>query len=353
LEISLLENDKRAVREAVEEISHHARCVRIAVAFAKGSGLTAVPSIRAVSERGGKVQLLAGVDFQLTDLDALEPFEKPPSAARIYLNPDQTGRTIFHPKVYFAESDSGTSAIVGSSNLSAGGMSANVEAGVLIRGNGQEPVLGAIRTFHERLWNSGFSFKVTDRFKKHYQQLQHRRLQSELALRAEADFAKAQRSLRTAVAEALTRYESEERQCWLLITSPANYIRNIEGAIWGDERRRRIAQVKPGHIIFFYITSPMMSIGAMGIVTRETYEDHTIHWHDGRIYPYRFGFALLLRPDSPVPFRPLIPQLDLFDRQRDPNWGQRLQASMRQLSMHDCEILRTSLASATSSSGAA
>lgn len=349
LDITLLDNDHRTVGEAVEEVCSKAHRVRIAVAFAKGSGLAAAPAVQAVAARGGRVELLAGVDFQLTDLDALRPFEQPPSAARVYLNPDQTGRTVFHPKLYLAESDSETAAIVGSSNLTAGGLKANVEANVLIRGEGREHVLAAIRGFHDRLWTSGFSFSVTHRFREHYQRLQFKRLHAELALRGEADFAKAQRDLRTAVVEALTTYESDRRRCWLLITSPENFIRNIEAGIWGDEQRPRIAQVRPGDIIYFYITRPMMALGAMGMVTRETYEDHTLHWLDGRVYPYRFGFALLLRPKTPIPFRPLIPELDLFDRRQDPNWGQRLQASMRPLTMHDCEALRGALISATPS----
>jgi HKD family nuclease len=347
LDVSLFDNDHQTVAEAVEEICSRAHRVRIAVAFAKGSGLAAAPAVQAVADRGGRVELLAGLDFQLTDLDALRPFERPPSAARVYLNPDQAGRTVFHPKLYLAESNSETAAIVGSSNFTAGGLQDNVEANVLIRGTGRERVLESIRGFHNRLWTSGFSFSVTDRFRGHYELLQNRRLRAELALRAEADFAKAQRDLRAAVVEAVTTYESERRRCWLLITSPENFIWNIEGGIWGDEQRPRIAQVRPGDLIYFYITRRVMALGAMGMVTREAYEDHTPYWPDGRIYPYRFGFALLLKPKTPIPFRSLVPQLDLFRRRADPNWGQRLQTSMRALSMHDCEILRAALLSAT------
>jgi hypothetical protein len=248
--------------------------------------------------------------------------------------------------VYIADSPTGTAAIVGSSNLTAGGLQSNVEANLLIRGDRDEPVLGLIRGFHGRLWDSGFSFPLTSRFREHYRHLQSRRLKAELSLRAEADFAEAQRELRAAVVEAVTTRWGEKRNCWLLITSPENYIRNIEGRIWGDERRKRIAQVRPGDLVYFYITSPVMSIGAMGIVTRETYEDHALHWRDGRVYPYRFGFAIMMRPEAPIPIRPLLSELDLFGRRDDSTWGRRLQASMRSLTAHDCEVLRTALMSA-------
>jgi hypothetical protein len=97
----------------------------------------------------------------------------------------------------------------------------------------------------------------------------------------------------------------------------------------------------------------MMVLGAMGMVTREPYEDHTPHWLDGRIYPFRFGFVLLLKPEKQVPFRPLVSELDLFGRRADPNWGQRLQTSMRFLTPHDCEILRTALVNASHSAAVA
>lgn len=106
--------------------------------------------------------------------------------------------------------------------------------------------------------------------------------------------------------------------------------------------------MRPGDFIYFYITRPLMQLGAMGIVTQELYEDHTVHWRDGRIYPYRFGFTLMIRPPSPIPFRPVVSSLDLFDRRMDSNWGQRLQASMRRLSAHDCEVLRQALTQAES-----
>ncbi len=344
MDLVLLDNSERAVKDALRDACAGASSARVAVAFAKGSGLAALPELEGIAARGGRVEVLAGVDYQLTDLSALERFERPPSEARIYLDPDPGGRAIFHPKVYLAESADSATAIVGSSNLTAGGLSTNVEANILVRDVPDAPIIRAVRAFHSRLWNSGFAFRVTDRFRRHYERLQRRRLEVELRLRGEADFVRALRELRTAVVEAIASYRVPgERRCWLLITSPANYIRNIQGRIWGDEVKGRIAQVRPGDLIYFYITRPLMQLGAMGMVTTEAYEEHTLHWQDGRVYPYRFGFTLLLQPPSPIPFRPLVPKLDLFGRQENSNWGQALQASMRPLTPHDCEVLRAAL----------
>src|SRR2546422_10835757 len=108
MDVTLLDNNGRTVREALETACIEATCVRIAVAFVKGGGLAAAPSLEGVATRGGEVQLLAGVDFQLTDLDAVGRFEKPPSAARVYLRPDSGERGVFHPKLYLVASTTTT-----------------------------------------------------------------------------------------------------------------------------------------------------------------------------------------------------------------------------------------------------
>jgi len=175
-----------------------------------------------------------------------------------------------------------------------------------VRGALDDPLIGSIRTFHQRLWHSGMSVRVTNRFKLSYQRLQQRRHDIELSLRAEADYGRAARDLKVAVVEALANArEPGERRSWLLITSPANFIRNMQGSIWGDEKRSRIAQVRPGDAVFFYITIPLMQLGAMGLVTK-----------------------------------------GLFERRADSNWGRRLQASMKPLTPRDAELLRSALVQA-------
>jgi len=344
--LTLLENDERTVRDALNEACSTAERARVAVAFAKGSGVAAASALEQVAERGGQVELLAGVDFQLSDLDAVARFERPPSAAKVYVHPAADERVVFHPKVYLLESADSATAIVGSSNLTAGGLVGNVEANVMIRAAPSDPAIVRVREYHRKLWNSAFAFRLTQRFKLDYERLQARRHEVELSLRAESDFARAHRQLKFAMVEAITRPSARSGKAWLLITSPDNYIRNIEGKIWGDEKPGRIGRVRTGDLIFFYITSPLKSLGALGMVVSDAYEDHSPYWPD-RTYPYRFRFSLLIRPPTPVPLRPMVPQLDLFDHRDDPAWGQRLQRSMVDLSVGDGELLRAALLAAT------
>jgi len=348
LEIRLVDNKDLSLQDALAEACTRADRVRVAVAFVKGSGLVAAPALEQVVQRGAEVRLIAGVDFQLTDLAAIERFDKPPSAARVYLSAQSSERATFHPKVYLLESRHDAVAIVGSSNLTGGGLVDNLEANILLRSSLDDPVIARIREYHDKLWTSDFAAPVTESFRQSYHQLQDRRRAIELALRSEADYERAQRGLRAAVAEAVVTYNAGRRgRCWLLITSSENYIRCIDGRVWGDEDRGRLAQVKTGDIIFFYVKSPAKYLAAMGLVTRAPYTDSTILWTDDeRVYSHRFNFELLLRPPRPVSFRPLVPHLELFGMQDLSNWGVHLQAAMKPLSAHDCEVLRGALAGA-------
>lgn len=346
MDIVLLDNDSRTVREALEGTFVHATSAQVAVAFARSSGLDVLPGLERMASDGKPVRLLAGVHFQLTDLSALDRVSRPPAEARVYWSPDSPGDRVFHPKVYVIESRDDVTAVVGSSNFTAGGLQNNVEANLLIRGAREEPIISAIAGYHARLWQSPFSIPVTSDFRGRYERLQDRRHQVELQLRRDRDFEEARNELTLAIAEVTTAsYAGREARAWLLITSPENYLYNIRGSIWGSESRRQISEARPGDLLFFYIKSPVMALGAMGIVTKGLYEDRSPYWPD-RTYPWRFHFAKLIEPRHPVPFRPLVEQLDLFGRRADPHWGQGLQRSMIKLSGHDADVLRVALASA-------
>ena len=348
MEISFVDNDTKRLQDAIEEAASEADDARVAVAFAKGSGLTAAPALRRMVERGAEVRLLAGVDSQLTDLEAVEQFDRPPSAARVYVHSSQDDGRTFHPKVYAFRRKDEVTAVVGSSNLTAGGLLGNVEGNVVLRGSRKDSVIGSILGFHERIWNSGLAIAVTGEFRDQYVKLQDRRRAAELALRGEAAYTRAQRTLRSAVAEALAQFRAQSgKRCWLLITSPENYIRCIDGRVWGDEDLSRIAQVRTGDLLFFYVKNPAKYLTAMCVVTRDTYEDRTVIWRDDpRVYPFRFSFDVLIQPPQPVAFPPLIERLDLFGRRFSKSWGTKVQAAMKELTPHDCAVLREALAAA-------
>ncbi len=72
--------------------------VRIASAFVRRSG---VEELRLLQRPAPRLQLIAGTDFGLTQVEALEALHVPPDReCRLYFTPQESDEGIFHPKVY-------------------------------------------------------------------------------------------------------------------------------------------------------------------------------------------------------------------------------------------------------------
>lgn len=104
--------------------------LKIAVAWAKKSGLGRLwDALEAFRARGGAVTLIVGVSEGGATKEGLELAMEIADAAYVFHDPRRT----FHPKVYFTKSTSGErSLLVGSSNLTAGGLGWNYEASTWI-----------------------------------------------------------------------------------------------------------------------------------------------------------------------------------------------------------------------------
>lgn len=99
--------------------------LKIAVAWAKRSGLGRVwDALEAFRAQGGKVLLILGVSEGGATVEGLELALQVADEGYVFHDPRRT----FHPKVYFASSSGQRSLLVGSSNLTAGGLSWNYEA---------------------------------------------------------------------------------------------------------------------------------------------------------------------------------------------------------------------------------
>jgi hypothetical protein len=98
-------------------------------AWLRMSGLNVIaPSIEGLHRRGGHAELLVGLDYRGTTLQglraAIDVFD------RVYVVHDVEGRT-FHPKLYLARGASRGYLLVGSNNLTAGGLGFNYETALV------------------------------------------------------------------------------------------------------------------------------------------------------------------------------------------------------------------------------
>lgn len=126
---------------------------RVSVAWMKRSGLSrfggAVVDFR---ERGGRAEVIVGIDEGGAThqglSDALEIFDD----VRIFHDPE---RRTFHPKVYIAWGPEKTAIIVGSNNLTAGGLYSNYEASLLCEvdfsEDGDRSFVDLVKSWYEAL----------------------------------------------------------------------------------------------------------------------------------------------------------------------------------------------------------
>lgn len=116
--------------------------LRIAVAWAKRSGLGRIkPYLDDWRKRGGQIDLIVGLSEGGATRQGLELALE--VADRVHLFHDLSGRT-FHPKVYLAETAEAVNLLVGSNNMTAGGLYFNYEAALALRvpaSGGQKPMV--------------------------------------------------------------------------------------------------------------------------------------------------------------------------------------------------------------------
>lgn len=142
----------------------------VAVAYAKESALDVLDlEAWCGRDRGRGLRLLAGTDFFLTGLEALNRLGSlPGSSCRIYHRLD---RRSFHPKVYVLRHGPLAVAYVGSSNLTRGGLTENVEANVRIEGPAEASQLREPAAFFESLFDGEFATSVQPEFRSRWASL--------------------------------------------------------------------------------------------------------------------------------------------------------------------------------------
>jgi hypothetical protein len=86
--------------------------------------------IQRFREQGGLVEVVVGVDLNGTSVQALRLLTEAADTVRVFQNANRRFRQTYHPKFYLFFGDAAASIIVGSSNLTLGGLFVNVEQNV-------------------------------------------------------------------------------------------------------------------------------------------------------------------------------------------------------------------------------
>lgn len=148
------------------ELIEHAETQRLwaATAWAKRSGLSRIAgSIRELRERGGTAEAIVGVDEGGASLEGLQLAAELFEPVHVFYDP---GPRTFHPKLYVAESATAATAIVGSGNLTKGGLFTNYEAAVALEldlaSEDDAQTLSELRAYYDGLLASGSACQPLD-----------------------------------------------------------------------------------------------------------------------------------------------------------------------------------------------
>ena len=122
------------------------------------------------------MEFLVGLDMRSTDPQALETLYSVCSShpgAAMYCYASLTPAGIYHPKLYLLKGDEDATCIIGSSNLTEGGLKKNVEVNAIIEGTTSDEVISDAYSAYNRLKFHPKRVVPDEEFLELYRQLCH------------------------------------------------------------------------------------------------------------------------------------------------------------------------------------
>lgn len=139
--IQVLSNTNYQLENVIKSELMEAAETRVAVAFLKKSGIVKVQKALDFNliHNNANIEFIVGLDFKTTDHEALlelQNLKSKYSNFKFYCfgdRQDNYNSLVFHPKIYLFNNEKKYTAIVGSSNFTAGGLSTNFEVNTVFQ----------------------------------------------------------------------------------------------------------------------------------------------------------------------------------------------------------------------------
>lgn len=155
MQVEIVDNTTVRMASTVSSLVERSTETRIAVAFVSQGGLALLEKPIAAALTAGKfIEFLVGLDMAVTEPKALKKMHQwtlDYEELGLYCYAKLTDTGIYHPKVYLFTSATDATAIVGSSNLTAGGLSRNVEVNAIMTSLSGDPVIEAVHESYNKL----------------------------------------------------------------------------------------------------------------------------------------------------------------------------------------------------------
>lgn len=140
MSIQILSNLNYPIGNIINQELQNAQSARIAIAFLKYSGIKVIEkSLDQCLKNNGSVEIIAGLDFKTTDPQSMHyliQLQKSTPNLKFYCYGDKDANKnniVFHPKIYLFQGKRETTGIVGSTNLTGGGLMTNFETNVIFK----------------------------------------------------------------------------------------------------------------------------------------------------------------------------------------------------------------------------
>ncbi len=136
MRVEVIDNGSRLMADVLAVMIGATNDLRIAVAFVSQRGVATLrPSLDEAIARGAEVEFLVGLDFHSTEPQALRDIlelTRESGSPRLYCYGSLRDSGVYHPKLYLSRTADLMTFVVGSSNLTEGGLKRNVEINLRI-----------------------------------------------------------------------------------------------------------------------------------------------------------------------------------------------------------------------------
>jgi|GEM_PF-2311654 len=173
--------DHSLVRQVRESLSW-CRTAYLGVAYAKHSAYKVLKSeFEQFLRNGGKLRLIFDIEKFITDREIIEEFATIPGdcECKVFIRSQSAQAAwpflTYHPKSYLFFDDQQYSVIIGSSNLTMGGLEHNIECNLCVSGSSKEPFFSDILSHFQESWklDNLINVLVHGELLEEYQSLYH------------------------------------------------------------------------------------------------------------------------------------------------------------------------------------
>ena len=178
---TVTQNSDRPLGDLMRNELYGADKFSAASAFLNSSGLECIlPAVKNILDGEGEVNVVHGADFRITDPLAINRLVElnaryAKMAYKVHVGWDLIQTHRFHPKLYLWTPDYRSyTAVVGSSNLTRGGLFDNIEVNTIIRGLNTNAAVSQCLTIFDNILHHPYLVEPNDRFAEAYREIHER-----------------------------------------------------------------------------------------------------------------------------------------------------------------------------------